>query len=103
MLRHIETEVAAVNQTNPSRHMAIVKNNAELDQAFVRGDIAVIHTLEGAHPFMGNPANIATFKALGVAPITLAHFYPNDVSPPVEAIPHDFFLRALTVSRSKKT
>ncbi len=95
MLQQIETDVATVNATDPTRRMAIVKNNEELDRAVGRGDIAVIHTLEGAHPLMGDPANVATFKDLGVALITLAHFYPNQVSPPVEAIPHDFFLRAL--------
>lgn len=95
MIQQIEADVAAVNAADPTRRMAIVKSNAELDRAVERGDIAVIHTLEGAHPLMGDPANVATFKDLGVALITLAHFYPNQVSPPVEGIPHDFFLRAL--------
>jgi len=95
MIRHMEVQVEAVNDTKPAREMAVVKSNADLDVALRDGKIAVIHTIEGAHALNGDVANVERFKQLGVASITLAHFYPNGIAPPVEGIPKDVSLRLL--------
>ncbi|HEX9728007.1 MAG TPA: membrane dipeptidase [Gemmatimonadales bacterium] len=97
VLRHMESEVAAVNAMTPApaRTAAVVTSNQELDAALGAGQLAVIHTIEGAHVLNGDVTNVALLKAEGVASITLAHFYPNGVAPPVEAIPKDVFLRTL--------
>ena len=67
------------------------------------GPIALVHTIEGAHSLEGalsqqpgrkDPAvdaevlrNLQTFYELGVASITLAHFYPNRVVNPCFPFP----------------
>jgi microsomal dipeptidase-like Zn-dependent dipeptidase len=65
----------------------VVGSPAALAAAAAGGRLAVVHTLEGAHHLAGNPANVGRFHARGVAMLTLAHFYPNGVAPPVDGIP----------------
>jgi microsomal dipeptidase-like Zn-dependent dipeptidase len=60
--------------------------NAILDQ----GDdapVALIHTVEGAHSLDENVENLDRLWEKSVASITLAHFYPNGVAPPVFPFP----------------
>ena len=76
-----------VNAGNPARPMTIVKSNQELDAALAQNQIAVVHTLEGAHVLNGQLANVARFKAKGVAMMAIAHFYENGVAPPVDGVP----------------
>jgi membrane dipeptidase len=95
MLDHIEGEVAAVNQAGMTPAMRIVSTRAEMDHVISKGEIGLIHTVEGAHVLEQDPARVALLKSRGVQVMTLAHFYPNGVAPPVEAIPHDMFLRKL--------
>ena len=102
MLRHVADEVKDVNATAPSRPMEIVGSNTELEQAIGSNKIAVIHTIEGGHALAENPDNVAKFKTLGVAMITIAHFYENGVAAPVDAVPPDFTLKKLGCFRGKK-
>ena len=95
MLDHIEGEVAAVNQAGMTPAMRVVTTRAGMDSVINQGEIGVIHTVEGAHVLEQDPAKVALLKTRGVQLMTLAHFYPNGVAPPVEAIPHDMFLRKL--------
>jgi membrane dipeptidase len=66
---------------------AVAHSPADLAAHRAAGRLAVVHTLEGAHHLAGDPANVARFHARGVAMLTLAHFYPNGVAPPVDGIP----------------
>ncbi len=102
MIHHVEDEVADVMAGNPSKPIEVVKSYAALEQAVTDGKIAVVHTIEGGHPLMSDPANVSRFKNLGVASITLAHFYPNGIAPPVEGIPKDVVLRLVGCFRFKE-
>lgn len=51
------------------------------------GVIAVVHAVEGGHSLGGQPDGIAMLAERGVAMLTLAHFYPNEVASPVHGIP----------------
>jgi microsomal dipeptidase-like Zn-dependent dipeptidase len=65
----------------------VVRSPEALGAAVAAGRLAIVHALEGAHQLAGDPANVARFHARGVAMLTLAHFYPNGVAPPVDGIP----------------
>jgi microsomal dipeptidase-like Zn-dependent dipeptidase len=86
MLEDFEEIVAATPAVDGVR-ATVVRSPAELAAAVGAGRLAIVHTLEGAHHLAGDPANVARFHARGVAMLTLAHFYPNDVAPPVDGIP----------------
>lgn len=71
----------------------IVKSMAELDAVLGQGEghpIALIHCLEGAHSLSSGShtttsqllANLEHYKRRGVAYLTLAHFFENDVVHP---------------------
>ena len=84
-----------------------VKSLKELEKSIVDGDIAMIHSIEGAHSLNGELAkkrvgestaitplieneiltNLEHFYNRGVAYLTLAHFYDNHVAPPVFPYP----------------
>lgn len=95
MMAKVEHDVAAIVPAAGQPPIRVVRSNAELDAALMSGAIAVIHTIEGAHVLGGNPTNVARLHQRGVALITLAHFYPNGVAPPVDGIPRDLWLRSL--------
>jgi membrane dipeptidase len=86
----MESQVAAADG------MRIVRSNAELDAALAAGDIAFVHTVEGAHHLSagladgdldGRLARVDTLATWGVASLTLAHLFPNDVAGHEEGIP----------------
>ncbi|MFP4623645.1 MAG: dipeptidase [Gemmatimonadota bacterium] len=93
MLDHVEAEVARSNRELGEDAIAIPRSYAELEAAEASGRLALLHTFEGAHVLAGDLANVRAFQRRGVCSITLAHFYPNGVAPPVNAVPADFFLR----------
>ena len=84
-----------------------VKSLKELEKSIVDGDIAMIHSIEGAHSLNGELAkkrvgestalpqlveneiltNLEHFYNRGAAYLTLAHFYDNHVAPPVFPYP----------------
>ena len=104
MLRHVEQQVSQVNAGNPppARPMTVVRSLAELRAALAAGHLAVVHTIEGAHVLDRKIENVRRFRELGVAILTLAHFYDYGVAPPVDGIPNDFFLRKLGCFRWSK-
>ncbi|MGD8753968.1 MAG: membrane dipeptidase [Anaerolineales bacterium] len=58
----------------------------ELDDILKQPDskrpVALIHSIEGGHALEGKLSNLDTFFQRGVAYITLAHFYPNEIVSP---------------------
>lgn len=66
---------------------AVAHSPAELAEHRAAERLAIVHTLEGAHHLAGDADNVARFHARGVAMLTLAHFYPNGIAPPVDGIP----------------
>lgn len=113
ILHEMEQQVEDYNRRLPRPHrpVQIVRSVNELDAAVglgSKGPIAIVHTLEGAHALEGAVcqrqtrtgrrgyegavrneilANLDTFFAQGVASITLAHFYPNQVAYPCFPFP----------------
>lgn len=83
-------------QTHP-RRFSVVKNASQMDKALDRGDVVVIHSVEGAHSLQGDSwgkivdpderpstvlqgeacGNLERLHERGVAYLTVGHFYPN--------------------------
>ncbi len=96
MLKHVEIMVDNVNGSGKNLPTVTVATSfTELQAALARNETVLVHTIEGAHVMEGDLANLDEFKARGVASITLAHFYPNGIAPPVDAVPDDMFLKKL--------
>ena len=64
-----------------------VRSTDELQRAAEDGVVAVVHAVEGGHSLGGRPDGVAAFAERGVAMLTLAHFYGNEVAAPVHGIP----------------
>lgn len=102
VIDHFEGAIARAAEQPGGSLPRIVKSNAELDLALSKGEIAVLHAVEGAHSIEGTIANLDDLFDRGVCMLTLAHFYENGVAPPVNAIPHDFFLRRVGCFKEPK-
>lgn len=102
MLRHVEQQVRKVTAGNPPRPMTVARSLAELRAALAAGHLVLVHTIEGAHVLDRKIENVRRFRELGVAMLTLAHFYDYGVAPPVDGIPESFFLRKLGCFRWNK-
>ena len=101
MLDDLERAVAATTDPATGRPQAqVVRSRAELDAllAQVGGrPIALIHCLEGAHSLHSGPdvttqgllASLEHFHRRGVAYLTLAHFFENDIVHPCFPWPED--------------
>jgi membrane dipeptidase len=70
------------------------KNRDELQKSIDRGEIAFLHAIEGAHSLGRNHQdtsdylnNLRILQDKGVCQMTLAHFYPNDVTYQITGIP----------------
>lgn len=83
-------------QVGRAKGFRMAKSNAELDEVLAAGDTAIVHTVEGAHVLgaglpagdvEGRLARLDELAGRGVASLTLAHLFPNDVAGHVEAIP----------------
>jgi microsomal dipeptidase-like Zn-dependent dipeptidase len=81
-----------------SEHFRHVRSNAELDAALAAGRTAIVHTVEGGHVLSaglaeddvaGRLARVDALADRGVASITLAHLFPNDLAGHVDAIPKE--------------
>lgn len=92
-LDHFEEAVAHAAREPKGRVPVVARSVAELEAALRDDRIAVLHAVEGGHSLGGELDNLDVLFDRGVCMLTLAHFYENGVAPPVEAIPHDFFLR----------
>ena len=74
--------------------VSIPKNCSELQESIGRGEIAFLHAIEGAHCLGRNHQdafaylnNLRSLQGRGVCQMTLAHFYPNDVTYQITGIP----------------
>ena len=85
-------------QVSRAKGFALATSNAELDAALAAGETAIVHTVEGGHSLDAQLADddaagrIARLEALadrGVASITIAHLFPNDLAGHAEAIPDE--------------
>ena len=109
MLDEMENQVKDYNmsRSEESRPVSMALSVNELLANIERGDISIIHSMEGAHglngelgkrkveevtalePFLETEIlnNLEHFYNRGVAYLTLAHFYDNHVAPPVFPYP----------------
>jgi membrane dipeptidase len=83
-------------QTARSDRFEVARSNAELDRVLAAGRTAIVHTVEGGHVLPAGldphdlPGRLARLDRLaerGVASLTLAHFFPNELAGQAEAIP----------------
>ena len=85
-------------QTARAKGFRVAHSNAELDLALDDGDTAIVNTLEGTHhlgagladdDLQGRLDRLEELSRWGVASITLAHLFPNDVAGHAEGIPEE--------------
>lgn len=74
--------------------VSTAKNCDELQRSIEKGEIVFLHAVEGAHCLGRSHRdtsdylnNLRIFQEKGVCQMTLAHFYPNDVSYQINGIP----------------
>jgi membrane dipeptidase len=74
--------------------VSIPKNYDELQESIGRGEIAFLHAIEGAHCLGRNHHhtsdylnNLRILQNKGICQMTLAHFYPNDITYQINGIP----------------
>jgi microsomal dipeptidase-like Zn-dependent dipeptidase len=97
-LEDMEQAVASSTAQAPMKMARSAKElNDILSQRADERPIAVIHCVEGAHSLTGDQTeeaavlqNLETLYQRGVAYLTLAHFYPNQVVNPCFPFPEDF-------------
>jgi membrane dipeptidase len=74
----------------------MARSNAELDAVLAAGRTAIVHTVEGGHVLgagldandqAGRLERLDELAGHGVASLTLAHLFPNDLAGHAEAIP----------------
>jgi len=91
--------------------VSIPKNYGELHESLGKGEIAFLHAVEGAHSLGRNHQdtsdylnNLKILQDKGVCQMTLAHFYPNDVTYQITGIPPAIrkFLECKHTSNPKK-
>jgi microsomal dipeptidase-like Zn-dependent dipeptidase len=91
MMAEMERQVARAGD-----RFEIARTNAELDRVLAAGRTAIVHTVEGgdvlsaglaADDTGGRLARLEQLAQRGVASITLAHLFPNDLAGHAEAIP----------------
>lgn len=82
----------------------VVRSNAELDAAVAADRVAIVHTVEGGHVLGagleagdvdGRVARVDALSSLGVASLTLAHLFPNELAGHADGIPASPFRRLL--------
>jgi membrane dipeptidase len=90
MMAEMERQVARADR------FQVALSNAQLDRVLAAGKTAIVHTVEGGHVLGAGlathdlPGRIARLDELGqrgVASLTLAHLFPNDLAGHAEAIP----------------
>jgi membrane dipeptidase len=74
----------------------LARSNAELDAVLAKGKTAIVHTVEGGHVLgagladddvAGRLQRLDELAHRGVASLTIAHLFPNDLAGHAEAIP----------------
>ncbi len=90
MMGNVEEQVSATER------FEIARSNAELDRALERRQTAIVHTVEGGHvlgadleadDLAGRMTRLETLADRGVASLTVAHLFPNELAGHVNAIP----------------
>jgi microsomal dipeptidase-like Zn-dependent dipeptidase len=91
--------------------ISIPKNCDELQTSIEKGEIVFLHAVEGAHCLGRNHQdtsdylnNLRILQEKGVCQMTLAHFYPNDVTYQINGIPPTIrkFLECKNTSNPEK-
>jgi membrane dipeptidase len=91
MMAKMEQQVARAGD-----RFEVARSNVELDQVLAARKTAIVHTVEGGHVLGAGlepddlPGRLARLEQLarhGVASLTLAHLFPNDLAGHAEAIP----------------
>jgi membrane dipeptidase len=104
MLERIEEVVADALDPETGESLGVVARSVdELDAVVNHPDderIVLVHSIEGAHTIDGNLSNLDRLFELGVAYMTLAHFYENGVAAPVFPFPED--MQALGCFRERR-
>jgi membrane dipeptidase len=81
-----------------SAEFGIAHSNRELDEIRASGRTAIVHTVEGGHvlggrlpddDLEGRLERVRQLASRGVASITLAHLFPNELAGHVDAIPKE--------------
>ena len=90
MMKEMERQVERTDD------FEVARSNADLDRVLAAGCAAIVHTVEGGHVLgaglaaddvAGRLARLDELAARGVASLTLAHLFPNDLAGHTEAIP----------------
>lgn len=76
--------------------VAVVRSPSALRRTRESGKLALVHAVEGAHVLEGDPDRVDELADAGVATMTLAHLYPNDVAAGVDGVPDYPLVRALS-------
>lgn len=93
MMAKMERQVARAGD-----RFEVARSNAELDRIRAAGKTAIVHTVEGGHvlgagldqaDLDGRLARLDRLAECGVASLTLAHLFPNDLAGHAEGIPDD--------------
>jgi microsomal dipeptidase-like Zn-dependent dipeptidase len=94
MMDKMERQVARADD-----HFELTRSNAELDTVLSAGrKTAIVHTVEGGHvlgagleedDLPGRLARLDQLAERGVASLTIAHLFPNDLAGHAEGIPED--------------
>jgi microsomal dipeptidase-like Zn-dependent dipeptidase len=102
MMDSIEKETKLYNDKDPNRKIKFAKDKNSLIDILAEKNIAFIHSVEGGHSLEGIDSetsentesiesevlqNLEYLSERGVAYLTLAHFYPNKIAPPVFPYP----------------
>jgi microsomal dipeptidase-like Zn-dependent dipeptidase len=86
----------------------VVTSNAELDAAVAADRVAILHTVEGGHVLgagldaddvHGRLVRVDELAERGVASMTLAHLFPNELAGHADGIPASPFRRLLPDAR----
>lgn len=99
LIKDFEAVVARAKPVN-GRRIEIAKSRAELGAVATRGNLAMLHAVEGAHSLERDAGNVERLFDLGVCMLTLAHFYFNEVAYPVDGVPAN--MKILGCFRKKK-
>ena len=90
-MNRMEDQVA-----NVEGEFEVATSNADLDRILAAGRTAIVHTVEGGHvlgagladdDLDGRLRRLARLSKRGVASITIAHLFPNDLAEHADGIP----------------
>jgi membrane dipeptidase len=86
MLDEMESALEAVDPASGKPRAVLARSVSELDAILARqGErpVAFVHAVEGGHCIDGKMENLETLFERGVAYLTLAHFFANEIVHPV--------------------